>query len=105
MQILFPFPRPLWVEYPDDLETFAVEDEYMLGKYLQVSYTCDIFCNYVVIIFSSENLLGPRKTTNKNKKDSITKFFLRQGHMLPNWPLTCYVAKDDFELLIFLSLP
>lgn len=24
--------RPLWVEFPEELETFGVEDEYMLGK-------------------------------------------------------------------------
>lgn len=31
-----PVMRPLWVEFPDDLETFAVEDEYMLGNALLV---------------------------------------------------------------------
>lgn len=31
-----PVMRPLWVEFPDDLETFAVEDEYMLGSALLV---------------------------------------------------------------------
>lgn len=28
--------RPLWVEFPDELETFGVEDEYMLGSALLV---------------------------------------------------------------------
>ncbi|KAL1786476.1 neutral alpha-glucosidase C [Sigmodon hispidus] len=31
-----PVMRPLWVEFPDDLETFGVDDEYMLGKALLV---------------------------------------------------------------------
>jgi len=26
------FYRPLWVEFPGKIETFAVENEYMLGK-------------------------------------------------------------------------
>lgn len=26
------FFRPLWIEFPEKLETFGVEDEYMLGK-------------------------------------------------------------------------
>lgn len=36
-----PVMRPLWVEYPDDLETFAVEDEYMLGSALLVHPVTD----------------------------------------------------------------
>ncbi|XP_054421516.1 neutral alpha-glucosidase C [Pteronotus mesoamericanus] len=31
-----PVIRPLWVEFPDELETFGVEDEYMLGSALLV---------------------------------------------------------------------
>nr|XP_051678427.1 neutral alpha-glucosidase C isoform X4 [Oryctolagus cuniculus] len=31
-----PVMRPLWVEFPDDLQTFGVEDEYMLGSALLV---------------------------------------------------------------------
>lgn len=31
-----PIMRPLWVEFPDELETFGVEDEYMLGSALLV---------------------------------------------------------------------
>ncbi|XP_019374617.1 PREDICTED: neutral alpha-glucosidase C isoform X1 [Gavialis gangeticus] len=31
-----PVMRPLWVEFPEELETFGVEDEYMLGKALLV---------------------------------------------------------------------
>jgi len=28
------FFRPLWIEFPEKLETFGVEDEYMLGKHM-----------------------------------------------------------------------
>lgn len=31
-----PIMRPLWIEFPDELETFSVEDEYMLGSALLV---------------------------------------------------------------------
>uniref|UniRef100_A0A4X1UXC3 Glucosidase alpha, neutral C n=1 Tax=Sus scrofa TaxID=9823 RepID=A0A4X1UXC3_PIG len=31
-----PIMRPLWIEFPDELETFGVEDEYMLGSALLV---------------------------------------------------------------------
>ncbi|XP_036300975.1 neutral alpha-glucosidase C isoform X2 [Pipistrellus kuhlii] len=31
-----PIMRPLWVEFPDEIETFGVEDEYMLGSALLV---------------------------------------------------------------------
>ncbi|KAL6035824.1 hypothetical protein STEG23_005221, partial [Scotinomys teguina] len=31
-----PVMRPLWVEFPDDLETFGMDDEYMLGSALLV---------------------------------------------------------------------
>ncbi|XP_020762447.2 neutral alpha-glucosidase C isoform X4 [Odocoileus virginianus] len=31
-----PVMRPLWVEFPNELETFSVEDEYMLGSALLV---------------------------------------------------------------------
>ncbi|XP_042639632.1 neutral alpha-glucosidase C [Orycteropus afer afer] len=31
-----PIMRPLWVEFPNDLETFSMEDEYMLGSALLV---------------------------------------------------------------------
>ncbi|XP_036120392.1 neutral alpha-glucosidase C isoform X1 [Molossus molossus] len=31
-----PIMRPLWVEFPDELETFGMEDEYMLGSALLV---------------------------------------------------------------------
>ncbi|KAB0395427.1 hypothetical protein E2I00_005230, partial [Balaenoptera physalus] len=31
-----PVMRPLWVEFPDELETFGMEDEYMLGSALLV---------------------------------------------------------------------
>ncbi|OXB72501.1 UNVERIFIED_CONTAM: hypothetical protein H355_002772 [Colinus virginianus] len=31
-----PVMRPLWIEFPDKLETFGVEDEYMLGNALLV---------------------------------------------------------------------
>lgn len=31
-----PVMRPLWVEFPNDLETFGVDDEYMLGSALLV---------------------------------------------------------------------
>lgn len=31
-----PVMRPLWVEFPNDLQTFGVEDEYMIGGALLV---------------------------------------------------------------------
>uniref|UniRef100_A0A8C4NAD8 Glucosidase, alpha; neutral C n=1 Tax=Eptatretus burgeri TaxID=7764 RepID=A0A8C4NAD8_EPTBU len=31
-----PIMRPLWVEYPSDIKTFALEDEYMIGSALLV---------------------------------------------------------------------
>lgn len=26
------FPRPLWVDFPEDVATFAIEDEFLLGR-------------------------------------------------------------------------
>lgn len=26
------FPRPLWVDFPEDAATFAIEDEFLLGR-------------------------------------------------------------------------
>lgn len=84
MWILFSFPRPLWVEFPDDLETFGVDDEYMLGKYLSVNYSCDRFYDYAfIIIFSSENTLSPRKTTIKTGS---------------------YLAQADLKLTLYLRM-
>lgn len=37
--IIFPFYRCLWIEFPGKMETFDVENEYMLGK--QVSYSLE----------------------------------------------------------------
>lgn len=34
------FYRPLWVEFPGNIETFGVENEYMLGK--QVSLESEL---------------------------------------------------------------
>lgn len=53
VRIFFPYPRPLWVEFPDELETFGVEDEYMLGKHFLINYIYNKYCNYVIVIFSS----------------------------------------------------
>lgn len=54
----FSFLRPLWVEFPDELETFGVEDEYMLGEHFLINYSCDKCCNYVLVItFSSVRTL------------------------------------------------
>ncbi|XP_056602114.1 neutral alpha-glucosidase AB isoform X1 [Triplophysa dalaica] len=36
-----PVMRPLWVEYPEDVATFAIEDEYLLGKDLLVHPVTD----------------------------------------------------------------
>ncbi|XP_065140489.2 neutral alpha-glucosidase AB isoform X2 [Paramisgurnus dabryanus] len=36
-----PVMRPLWVEYPEDVTTFAIEDEYLLGKDLLVHPVTD----------------------------------------------------------------
>ncbi|KAA0716277.1 Neutral alpha-glucosidase AB [Triplophysa tibetana] len=36
-----PVMRPLWVEYPEDMVTFAIEDEYLLGKDLLVHPVTD----------------------------------------------------------------
>ena len=50
----FLFPRPLWVEFPNELETFSVEDEYMLGEHFWINFTYEKYYNYVfLIIFSS----------------------------------------------------
>ncbi|XP_016094469.1 neutral alpha-glucosidase AB-like [Sinocyclocheilus grahami] len=37
----YPVMRPLWVEYPDDVATFSVEDEYLIGKDLLVHPVTD----------------------------------------------------------------
>lgn len=31
-----PLTRPLWLEYPEDMETFTIEDEFLLGSDLLV---------------------------------------------------------------------
>ncbi|XP_051976059.1 neutral alpha-glucosidase AB isoform X4 [Xyrauchen texanus] len=36
-----PVMRPLWVEYPEDVTTFSIEDEYLLGKDLLVHPVTD----------------------------------------------------------------
>ncbi|KAG1957789.1 neutral alpha-glucosidase AB [Pimephales promelas] len=36
-----PVMRPLWVEYPDDVATFSIEDEYLIGKDLLVHPVTD----------------------------------------------------------------
>lgn len=77
----FPFLRPLWIEFPDELETFGVEDEYMLGKLFLTNCSYDEYRNYVfLIIFSSVRALKKKKPTlkkakNKNKRNSVTKIF------------------------------
>lgn len=40
---LFLFYRSLWIEFPGNIETFDVENEYMLGK--QVSYSLEFELN------------------------------------------------------------
>uniref|UniRef100_A0A671KPM8 Neutral alpha-glucosidase AB n=1 Tax=Sinocyclocheilus anshuiensis TaxID=1608454 RepID=A0A671KPM8_9TELE len=37
----YPVMRPLWVEYPDDVATFSIEDEYLIGKDLLVHPVTD----------------------------------------------------------------
>uniref|UniRef100_A0A673JGU6 Neutral alpha-glucosidase AB n=1 Tax=Sinocyclocheilus rhinocerous TaxID=307959 RepID=A0A673JGU6_9TELE len=37
----YPVVRPLWVEYPNDVATFSIEDEYLIGKDLLVHPVTD----------------------------------------------------------------
>lgn len=34
-----PVMRPLWVEYPSEVATFALDDEYLLGELKQICVT------------------------------------------------------------------
>lgn len=74
-----PVPRPLWVEFPDELETFGVEDEYMLGEQFLINYSHDKYYNYVLVIVVS-GVRALKKIPNfsrkpKNKRKFITVTF------------------------------
>lgn len=56
-RIFFSFLRPLWIEFPDALEAFGVEDEYMLGEHFLINYRYNKYCNYVFVTFPSVRAL------------------------------------------------
>ncbi|XP_043930005.1 neutral alpha-glucosidase C [Protopterus annectens] len=46
-----PVMRPLWVEFPEDVDTFGVEDEYLVGNALLVHPVTDAEATAVTILF------------------------------------------------------
>ncbi|XP_058397317.1 neutral alpha-glucosidase C isoform X4 [Diceros bicornis minor] len=50
-----PVMRPLWVEFPDALETFGVEDEYMLGSALLVHPVTEAKATMVDVFLPGSN--------------------------------------------------
>ncbi|XP_029426122.1 neutral alpha-glucosidase C isoform X5 [Nannospalax galili] len=50
-----PVMRPLWIEFPDELETFGVEDEYMLGSALLVHPVTELQAAMVDVFLPGPN--------------------------------------------------
>lgn len=70
-EFFFSYPRPLWVEFPDELETFGVEDEYMLGKHFLINYNYDKYCNHVLVILSSVRALKKKSLISRKPKNKF----------------------------------
>jgi hypothetical protein len=52
-----PIMRPLWMEFPEDEETWNIDDQFMLGMYvcMHVMYMCVrvCVCMYICMVFRS----------------------------------------------------
>uniref|UniRef100_A0A672PMW8 Neutral alpha-glucosidase AB-like n=1 Tax=Sinocyclocheilus grahami TaxID=75366 RepID=A0A672PMW8_SINGR len=95
-----PVMRPLWVEYPDDVATFSIEDEYLIGKDLLVHPVTDEGATGVtaylpgkgeVMCFSTLNGTIPvfqRGGSIICRKDRVR----RSSSCMENDPYTLYVA-------------
>lgn len=43
-----PVMRPLWVEYPSEVATFALDDEYLLGEFKQICAVNSVFVYWLI---------------------------------------------------------
>uniref|UniRef100_A0A9J7YSA1 Uncharacterized protein n=2 Tax=Cyprinus carpio TaxID=7962 RepID=A0A9J7YSA1_CYPCA len=64
--------RPLWVEYPNDVTTFSIEDEYLIGEVLNRIFLCTYFSDSFYNCFLQLYRLRP-----------LNPFFLSVASQIP----------------------
>lgn len=111
----FPVMRPLWVQYPEDMSTFSIEDQFMLGDALLIHPVSDAGAHGVQVylpgqeevwydIQSYQKHHGPQTLYLPVTLSSIP-VFQRGGTIVPRWmrvrrssdcmkddPITLFVA-------------
>uniref|UniRef100_A0A672PM47 Neutral alpha-glucosidase AB-like n=1 Tax=Sinocyclocheilus grahami TaxID=75366 RepID=A0A672PM47_SINGR len=102
-----PVMRPLWVEYPDDVATFSIEDEYLIGKDLLVHPVTDEGATGVTAYLPGKGEVMCFSTLNGTSQTlSLGFYFFQRGgsiicrkdrvrrssSCMENDPYTLYVA-------------
>uniref|UniRef100_A0A8C4U7D1 Glycoside hydrolase family 31 N-terminal domain-containing protein n=1 Tax=Falco tinnunculus TaxID=100819 RepID=A0A8C4U7D1_FALTI len=79
-----PVMRPLWVEFPGKIETFGVENEYMLGNALLVHPVTEQEAKAVsVLLPGSEEVRMNMKLLSCSVQRSVIPVFQRGGTVIP----------------------
>uniref|UniRef100_A0A671RDG0 Neutral alpha-glucosidase AB-like n=1 Tax=Sinocyclocheilus anshuiensis TaxID=1608454 RepID=A0A671RDG0_9TELE len=76
-----PVMRPLWVEYPDDVATFSIEDEYLIGKDLLVHPVTDEGATGVTAYLPGKGEVMCFSTLNGFLSLPSLKYFLWVSHI------------------------
>jgi alpha-glucosidase len=97
----YPVMRPLLFEFPDDEETYAIDDEFMLGPFLLVAPVLKEGARSREVylprgrwydFWSDEAYEGPARVRAEAPLDRVP-LFVRGGAVVPMWPPMSYVGE------------
>ena len=97
----YPVMRPLLFEFPDDEETYAIDDEFMLGPFLLVAPVLKEGARSREVylprgrwydFWSGEAYEGPARVRAEAPLDRVP-LFVRGGAVVPMWPPMSYVGE------------
>uniref|UniRef100_A0A669PRU9 Uncharacterized protein n=1 Tax=Phasianus colchicus TaxID=9054 RepID=A0A669PRU9_PHACC len=73
-----PVMRPLWIEFPEKLETFGVEDEYMLGKPVWLGVQYSPYSMFLCLIL--EDAISLDSICCVSQACAVGELYLDDGH-------------------------
>lgn len=108
-----PVMRPLVMEYEDDINTWELNDEFMLGDRILISPVVTQGSRKKLVYLpkgewidyeTDEVITGPRYFIKDAPLD-VCPIFIKAGTILPNYPIQQYVGEQESDELILHVYP
>jgi len=108
-----PVMRPLVMEYEDDINTWELNDEFMLGDRILISPVVTQGSRKKLVYLpkgewidyeTDEVITGPRYFIKDAPLD-VCPIFIKAGTILPNYPIQQYVGEQEIDELILHVYP